>query len=247
MQNSYKECFEIEYALETLNDYILFHKDRNVVIESSVLKLINETVDSFAYKIQYTNTRQYIFTREEFFKNVNSSFDKFATSRHTCRNYSDKEIPDEVFNRVAEISKNSPSSCNRQPCKFYVIKDKELRNKVLAAQGGNRGFGETASAVIIVTSNLKDFSDVQECQQASINAGFMGMNILYALHYYKIGACVLNWSYTRKKEILMRKLVPQIKDEEQICMLISCGYPADSFYTARSKRKDTACNVTFIH
>lgn len=92
--------------------------------------------------------------------------------------------------------------------------------------------------MIIITSNLKKLSDVQEYQQASINAGFYGMNVLYALHSHKVGACVLNWAYTRKKDEAMRNLVPQIKDEEQICMLISCGYPAETFDVARSKRLD---------
>ena len=186
---------------------------------------------------------QYTFTLDTFFKDANAPFERFARSRHTCRNYIDKEIPDAVFEDVALIASCSPSSCNRQICKLYVIKDSKLRNKVLAVQGHNRGFGDLASAVIIITSNLKKLSDVEEYQQASINAGFYGMNVLYALHLHKVGACVLNWAYTRKLENAMRKLVPQIKDEEQICMLISCGYPAETFNVARSKRKDIAATI----
>ena len=239
-------CFEVLYALETLDDYIAFHWERKVVITPDILKAIEDLAAKHSYTLQRTSFRQYRFTRETFFNGADADFCTFAKSRHTCRYYCDKEIPDEVFQKVAEIAQTAPSSCNRQTCKFYVIKDLKLMDKVLAIQGGNRGFGETATATIVITSRLTAFSDVQERNQPSINAGFYGMNILYALHYYHVGACVLNWANTRKKDAALRRLLPQIHDEEQICMLISCGYPAANFDTALSKRKPTETNFEII-
>lgn len=112
-QFSYKDCFEIEYAFETLNDYLVFHKKRNVEVDPSILRLINGIAKKFSYKYRDDGMMQYTFTRDTFFKDVKAPFESFARSRHTCRNYIDKEIPDAVFEDVAAIASCSPSSCNR--------------------------------------------------------------------------------------------------------------------------------------
>lgn len=231
-----KNIFEVQYALSTLNDYILFHKMRNKEIEPTLLDCIQQLTQSLSYSLGQDKYAQYFFTNETFFKFAQSDFREFALSRHSVRNYIDEEIPDEILTKVIEIANTSPSSCNRQTCQAYIIKNKNLIQKVSSVQGGCRGFGDLAVAIIVVTSKLTSFYDMQDRLQPSINAGFYGMNLLYALHYYHIGACVLNWSYTKKRDLQLRELLPQIKDEEQICFLISCGYPADKFSVALSKR-----------
>lgn len=148
--------------------------------------------------------------------------------------------------KIASLANQSPSSCNRQSCKIHIITNKSRLKSVLKVQGGCTGFGHLASAVIIVTSDLYAFYDLQERSQCYINAGFFAMNILYALHEEQIGACVLNWSNTTKKDKLMRSLVSTIKPSEQICCLISCGYTPEEFDVTLSKRKDVADCIFFV-
>lgn len=241
-----KNCFEVKYALSTLNDYLSFHEKRKVQIIPSILECIIRLGKDLSFSFDTYAFKQYHFTNEEFFQFTKSNFKLFSQSRHSIRNYKEQEINDEIFHEVMKIANNAPSSCNRQTCQSYIVKNKKIMQKILSIQGGNRGFGDLATAVIIVTSKLTSYYDVQDRLQPSINAGFYGMNLLYALHFHCIGACVLNWAYTKKKDLQLRALMPQIKDEEQICFLISCGYPADDFNVALSKKENCNQKYTII-
>ena len=41
-------------------------------------------------------------------------------ARHSVRGYLDKEVPQDVMNRIFEIAQQSPSNCNVQPWKVFV-------------------------------------------------------------------------------------------------------------------------------
>ena len=41
-------------------------------------------------------------------------------ARRSVRGYLDKEVPQDVLNRIFEIAQQSPSNCNVQPWKVYV-------------------------------------------------------------------------------------------------------------------------------
>lgn len=50
-------------------------------------------------------------------------------ARHSVRGFLDKEVPQDVMNRIFEIAQQSPSNCNVQPWKAYVASG-ELKNKL---------------------------------------------------------------------------------------------------------------------
>jgi nitroreductase len=61
-------------------------------------------------------------------------------ARHSVRGYLDKEVPQELMNRIFEVAQQSPSNCNVQPWKVYVasgeLKDRLRRQMVEATAGG---------------------------------------------------------------------------------------------------------------
>ena len=57
-------------------------------------------------------------------------------ARHSVRGYLDKEVQQEVLNRIFEIAQQSPSNCNVQPWKVYVASGKlkdRLRQQMVEA------------------------------------------------------------------------------------------------------------------
>jgi len=50
-------------------------------------------------------------------------------ARHSVRGYLEKEVPQDVMNRIFEIAHQSPSNCNVQPWKVYVASG-ELKNRL---------------------------------------------------------------------------------------------------------------------
>ena len=43
-----------------------------------------------------------------------------VASRRSVRGFLDREVPQNVLNRIFEIAQNAPSNCNVQPWKVYV-------------------------------------------------------------------------------------------------------------------------------
>lgn len=105
------------------------------------------------------------------------------------------------------LAQNSPSACNRQPTRIHIIESEQLRNQVLELQGGNRGFGKLADTVIIISVELVGYRDVKERNNLFVDGGMYAMNLLYALHSYRIGACPLNWCYSTEQDLALRRLV----------------------------------------
>lgn len=238
--------FELCYTRSILSEYETYHAVRQYQLPAEIEVLLSATKQLIGSSgKEMADATQLHFTADEFFPQE-KKFSSFAISRHSCRNYSDRSIDKEIFIEVAKLANMAPSSCNRQSCRMHVVTEKETIGKVLEIQGGCRGFGHLATAVIVVTSDLHSFFDVQERAQPAINSGFFGMNILYALHDYGIGACVLNWSNTKKKDLILRNLVPTVGESEQIEFIISCGYTPKSFDVALSKRRPVEDCICFV-
>ena len=117
---------------------------------------------------------------------------------------------------------------------FFISGRKDLIDKIIKIQGGGRGFADKADKLLIITSRV-DVFNVNEINEAFKSGGMYVMNLLYALHYRKIGACPLEWGENPKNDKALRKLV-NIPDNEEVIMVISIGYPTDEFKYVTSVR-----------
>ena len=117
-------------------------------------------------------------------------------------------------------------------------------DKLLSLIRGCNGFGHLASAILIVTSDLNCRDNLAERHQVGVDAGFWGMNLLYALHEKHIGACVLNWDNIKDEDVKLRTLFPQIPESETIMYFICCGYTPDEFDIPLGIRIDN--NISFL-
>lgn len=218
-------------TISVIKEYLQFHKKCQYELDSEVLTTINSLLDNYP-DIKIHN--QQITTSDLFFSSSYESFDKFATSRHSCRNYSSQDISEEEIKSVVKLAQTSPSACNRQPVRIHVC-NKELSKTVLNYQNGSRGFGDLANKLIIVTTDLSSYLNNTERNCAYIDGGIFVMNLLYSLHYHKIGACTLNWSTDTGKDQEVRKLLNIPEPEEIICM-ITIGKLPDQLSIANSDR-----------
>ena len=53
--------------------------------------------------------------------------------RQSVRSYQDKEIPDEILQEILEAGRLAPSANNKQGRKFIVVKDEDVRKKLVPA------------------------------------------------------------------------------------------------------------------
>jgi nitroreductase len=69
-------------------------------------------------------------------------------SRRSIRKYIPKDIPEKQLANILEAARLAPSGGNRQPWKFIVIKEKDMKAKVAEACSKQRWMGD-ASVIIV--------------------------------------------------------------------------------------------------
>lgn len=79
--------------------------------------------------VPYTPVR---FSQEEMCKRAEEYF-RFMDKRRTVREFSDKDIPDEVIDHVIMTASTAPSGAHKQPWTFCVVRDKEIKRRIRIA------------------------------------------------------------------------------------------------------------------
>lgn len=72
------------------------------------------------------------YSTQEMLKRA-KDFYLFMDKRRTVRDFSDKEIPDEVIESIIMTASTAPSGAHKQPWTFCVVRDKEMKRKIRAA------------------------------------------------------------------------------------------------------------------
>lgn len=217
-------------AMQAVQEYDKVHKQLKYALPVD----LQNDIDRLLEGTNIPEHHQPHAKRDEFFAHLHGSFEEFARSRHSIRAYSDTNISEETIRAVVDLARTTPTACNRQPNKTYVVGDKDMIKRIALLQGGGRGFAENANKLFIITSAVEPFNN-NEPFEVYKAGGMYVMNLLYALHAYEIGACPLMWNGKREQDKQLRKLL-NIPDNEEIIMVVSAGYPTDEFLYVTSVR-----------
>ena len=227
-------------AVQAVQEYSRVHKELGYKLPDD----LQIDIDRLLEGTNIPEHHQPLVTRAQFFAQSNGSFEEFAHSRHSVRAYSKENIPDEVIKNVVDLARTTPTACNRQPNKTYVVGDKAKIRQIITLQGGGRGFAENANKLFIITSAVEAFG-YNEYMEVYKAGGMYVMNLLYALHAYQIGACPLIWSGEKKRDKELRTIL-HIPDNEEIIMIIAVGYPLDKFKYVTSERNRLDDSLVFV-
>ena len=225
---------QLHNAIAVLLAYIEFHKDKSFTIAENIvtaIKLLSQRVNNSDVLPQ----QQIHITKEEYFNDINKSFEAFSNSRKSVRNYASKDLPIEKILKAIELARNTPTSCNRQSNRIYIYTNQQKIQEILKLQGGSRGFFELANKLIIITNELGVYESTRERKQGYIDGGIYTMNLLYALHYNRVACCVLNCCNSKGNDIKIRNKA-NIKETEELIVMIACGEAIENFEIASSPR-----------
>lgn len=224
---------QYKHAVSVIKEYDNVHKQIAYVLD----KDLQSRIDIFISKNEDLPANKQIQTsRNKYFKYWNASFREFAESRHSVRNLSGHVDQQRIFQAI-QLAQTTPSSCNRQPSRVYIIDNKEKIETLLDLQKGSRGFKHLVDKLLIVTADLSVYQSEDERNCAYVDGGMYVMNLLYALHYYKMAACSLNWCKSPEEDIQLRKYV-KIPDNETVIIFIACGDIPEEFMIASSTRNN---------
>src|SRR5699024_5542175 len=147
-------------SLDSLYEYYYFNKDNN--LEQSDLYHRIEKLKMTVPKNIDLGVGGVTKVEKADIEKSNIDFKSFAYSRYSIRDFSPGDVSDEVIKEAVYIARKTPSVCNRQSSKVYSFSDEDEKKAILKFQNGNAGFGHTASKILIVTVELKDFRGVIE-------------------------------------------------------------------------------------
>ena len=164
---------------------------------------------------------------------MNSDFENFlelVKKRRSCRDYSEAPVPDDLLANCIEAARLAPSACNKQPWRFMIVKDCELR-KSLCAEGLLPGLPmpwiRNAPVIVVLCSETSVFTHIiapliSKVQYHLIDIGIAGEHFVLAAEAQGLATCWIGWFNGKK----VRKSL-NLPHSLQVLSLISLGYPAN--------------------
>ena len=219
-------------AITSLKEYIEIHEKHNCDVSELRNKVYKYSIDEESRKGGVYN-----LTKGKILESSKSDFKTFSQNRYSVRTFSTDEVNVDIIYEAIKIAQKTPSACNRQSSKVYVVKDEESKKILRMNQNGNRGFGDLVDKFLIITSDIRAFRDTRERNQTFVDGGMFSMSLLYALHDYGIATCSLSASLRKKQEYEIRKMA-NIHDSEDIVLIIALGNYEDEFKVPKSARKE---------
>lgn len=141
--------------------------------------------------------------------------------RQSVRSYQDKEIQEDVLQQVLEAGRLAPSACNNQLWKFIVVKDKNLKEKLIPACK-NQEFAGEASVVIVGCAINPSYKMSNGKYSYSIDLAIALDHMSLEATSLGLGTCWIGAFYQDQvKEILA------IPENISIVALMSVGYPKE--------------------
>lgn len=234
------DYIEIQSTLDDLYEYLVIHEAGNFQLPEDINNSLKHLLKRTHFRIKSISS---VVNKEEYFKSV-KTFEEWAYQRHSIRNYAIENVDIELINKAIHLAQTAPSACNRQSVRVKVVSDKKKIKAVLELQNGNRGFGHLADKLLLITSEHGAWS-YKTRTSAYLDAGIYTMNLLYALHYYKLCTCTLNCHLSINK---MRKLraILGISQSELPIVFISVGHAPEQFMVTKSQRLNLEHIITII-
>ncbi len=166
--------------------------------------------------------------------------------RRSIRKYQDKDVPDNLINKLIESARLAPSSHNAQPWKFFIIKDEKSKEKLKVNNVFKQPFVCEAPIIIIccadpdLSAKSSDliFSDQDMQGKAGRDLAFASQNLVLTATEMGLGTCYIGMlNRIKTKEIL------NIPENYILPFAIIAGYPDENPKpTPRKKIKEIILN-----
>ena len=175
--------------------------------------------------------------KDDLLNKCDFDFDSFYCSRYSIRDFSYKDVGDEVVKKALSLAMRAPSVCNRQPWRVIDIKSQSKIQKVCSVQGGSRGFAEAINRLLVIAVDLQEFYIVGERNEAWVDGGIFLQSVLISLHAQGVGACPLNWCVGTHSDFRLRQMCPELEPSCVVIALVGIGSLKDEFKVAQSARR----------
>ncbi len=142
-------------------------------------------------------------------------------NRYSVRAYQDRPVEDEKLRAVLEAARLAPSGSNRQPWKFVVVRDPEIRQQMAAACNGQAFVGQ-APVVIAAVGLMPD--RVMRCEVVgdAVDVAIAIEHMALQATELGLGSCWIGaFGQQAVRDVL------GIPETAKVIEVLTLGYPAD--------------------
>ncbi len=157
--------------------------------------------------------------------------------RRSVRNYKDKDISDEIVEKIIGVARYAPSSHNCQNWKFKAIRNQTLKNKLSKIHKYCSFVKEAPVVLAVLYSTDVNFKPSANIITPSIIASY----ILLVAKDLGIGTCWVYVKDEKEPEIEVKvKEILELDENTGVLCLIPLGYPVKE---RKSKRVHDVDNI----
>lgn len=144
-------------------------------------------------------------------------------NRRSIREYSEKNISEEVLHEILDAGMRGPSCVNARDWSFIVVREKDMLNKMADASGGPADPLRGANVGILVCGDLKrSFGTAPDYW--IIDVSIACQNIVLAATELGIGSVWLG-TYPQMERVESQKKLFQLPEHVIPHSIIALGYP----------------------
>ncbi len=184
---------------------------------------------------------------------------KLMDSRRSVRHFSKQDVPIEIIENVVKTASTAPSGANKQPWKFVIVKDPDVRRQIrIAAEkeekefyehrapqawlndlkelgtDWHKEFLEEAPYLIVVfkISYVDEGGETHKHYYINESVGIASGMLITAIH----NAGLVTLTHTPSPMGFLSEILRRPKNEKPF-LLLPVGYPAESAHVPDIKRK----------
>jgi len=162
---------------------------------------------------------------------LNLDFNNFLNvlkQRSSCRSYLSKPVEYEKIKNCLESARLAPSACNKQPWRFKIVNDADLRKQICETgllAGIDMSWLADAPVIVVLCADTNIITHtlapmLSKVKYHLIDIGIAGEHFVLAAEALNLRTCWIGWF----KPKIIRKIL-KIPRNYQILSLISIGYP----------------------
>ncbi len=141
------------------------------------------------------------------------------SERMSIRKFKSRKIDKEKLNSILEAGRRAPSAKNRQPWRFVVIQDKELRKKIEKAAFGQEHVGQAPDIIAVCSTNI-GYRMPNGQLSYPVDISFAASFMMFQAQHEGLGSCVV----TTFDEAKVKELIT-VPYSMRIVLLLLIGYP----------------------
>ena len=171
--------------------------------------------------------------------------------RVSCRAYQTTPVPEAYLTRILEAARLAPSACNQQPWRFAVVRDPDVRRRIMqdGFLPGSKMTWALDAPVHVVLGMERSFVTHRLAPQISgvdypwVDIGIAGEHLVLAATELGLGTCWIGWIRPR----VLAKIVGWPTSVRPV-VVITVGYASDpdSAQLPASRRRPLAELVRWL-